>query len=92
METPKLRYRRRSEVFEAQRWFRPGDCRHVEPYRTTADYRCPKCSCHIEEHGQLPIGNKRQLVCPGDFIVPSTCGDLYPVDPETFWQLYELVE
>ena len=50
------------------------------------------CSCHIEEHGQLPIGNKRQLVCPGDFIVPSTCGDLYPVDPETFWQLYELVE
>ncbi len=28
----------------------------------------------------------------GDFIVPSTCGDLYPVDPETFWQLYELVE
>lgn len=52
---------------------------------------CRQCGRLMHDHGWIETLEGGYIVCPGDWIVTGTVGERYPVKPDIFSSLYELV-
>ena len=69
------------------RYFRvPGSARET----------CNRCKAPMDDHGWIePSVSKHAggiTVCPGDWIITGTQGEIYPCHPEIFKEIYELAD
>lgn len=89
------RFRRGSEVVEAEQWFCLDDMPSIiSPLRESGV--CASCGGPLEAHGVLEKrlfeDRKGEKVCPGDWIVRYASGEYHTVKPKVFSDLYEPVE
>lgn len=50
---------------------------------------CPHCGNLLRTHGYLT--NADIIVCPGDWIITESTGEIYPCKPGTFTTSYEMI-
>lgn len=76
-------YQEQQEEDQVIRYFRDY------PKRILA--KCSLCSIVMGHHGQIMTQEEKIIVCPKDYIVTGINGELYPVKPSLFNELYEQV-
>jgi len=75
----------------AQQWFRHGDSSYVTvlPAQKTKSTRLCYCGELMEKHGVLKKGGK---ICPGDWIITNSNGDIYSCNKYTFMTHYKPIK
>lgn len=61
-------------------------------YRTPdidGEQKCEKCGKIMHFHGWIDTLEGGHIVCPGDWIIKSIKGELYPCKPDIFEATYE---
>lgn len=53
---------------------------------------CQHCGVQMHDHGWIDTTEGDSVVCPGDWIITGTAGELYPCKPGIFAAVYEPVE
>lgn len=81
------------------RWWKPGDCDGVILHEEKSELNCKECGIGFRNpnddsctHGWIDGGPQTYDVCPGDWIVVSPTGFLYPVKDNVFIRLYDEVK
>lgn len=62
---------KRTDIFDAQRWWKDGDHPDVKPggYGTMINAPCRQCGELQQVHGHIPFEHGAIIVCPGDWVV-----------------------
>jgi len=93
-----MKYIHKSTVVDAYQW--PGYIDEHEEEQIIRLFRdqprrlvaaCALCKNKLAHHGQLIGIEEKKMVCPGDYIVTSIYGGIYPIKADVFKQLYEEV-
>ncbi len=102
-----MKFKKKPDQIEAVQWNNHGDhssvkkeipshCDHVLILDEKG--RCEACKKEKKKHGWLPMmpehfysGFFGYLVCPGQWIVTGTDGNLFPMSQENFESAYEPV-
>lgn len=93
-----MKYRKKPVVVEATQWFKGGDHPKVQPlehgpWNFDLDEPCGTCKQDREIHGELRVLDSVFLwVCPGDWIIECSIGELHLCKPDVFEHTYELAE
>lgn len=98
------RWRRRPIVVDAWRWYANGDHpedgppdqegRVVRRYRSPdhpGQTPCGHCGRVLHFHGWIDTSEGGMAVCPGDWIVAGTYGKPFPLRPQIFAEMHELL-
>ena len=83
------RYRLKTTVVNAQRWQAHGDHPEVRRYYKNPGV-CPACRRKWEDHGWVSAGRNFR-VCPGDWIVADSSGEITIVQNQIFVRAYESI-
>ena len=89
------KYRKKSVVIEASRWWKQGDHDAVgplDPHRFPPGRLCEDCHGDIRAHGWVDTREWGHVVCPGDWIITGVEGEHYPIKPDIFEATYEPVD
>lgn len=88
------KYRKKSVVIEASRWFADGDHPRVEMLKAKvkdAMKVCKKCDHLLMDHGMCETLEDYHIVCPGDWIIIDIANEAYPCKHNIFNATYEAV-
>lgn len=58
----------------------------------SGDRRCWTCNVTMHNHGWINTAEGGHIVCPGDYIITSVEGEVYPCKPSVFEATYEPVD
>ena len=84
------KFKHRPIEVQAAQWWRAGDHPLVSIYDKIGPFAnvfCSECEENYAVHGTL--GEKRNLVCPGDWVVVEDGMDTKAMKPPEFRRLYE---
>lgn len=93
-----MRFRKKPIEIEATQWFKNGDHPRVTDgviIRGAAgiadDAICEECNGTMGAHGWMETRQGGRTICPGDFIVTTLTGHVYPCNSQTFAARYEQI-
>lgn len=53
--------------------------------------KCQKCSNDMHDHGWIDNALYGDPVCPGDYVITGVDGTIYPMKPDEFERVFELI-
>ena len=85
-----MKYQRKPEIVEATQWFKMGD--HPLPITPWTEFCeiCRHCGKQMKKHCWIREGNL--TVCPGDWIIIASNGEISVVKDSVFREMYEAVK